>query len=166
MITAEVLINSNMRQFTIKIRQTTCVLQIKNADWPLLTVATDFRPLQDPSLTQKPTLLSPQRRLTQTTHACTIFTQRIRTKRFFDSPTGRGGGQACSSVPSEQSGCPSQRLDPRIQRVRSHMNSPSAHTVNAHTSSKSLLQVQRDIQTTKLYYLPGQETIMNNNHEF
>jgi len=65
-------------------------------------------------------------------------------KTFLYSPTGGGGGQPCSSVPSEQSGCPSQRLDPRIQRVMSHINSPSAHSVNAHTSSESLLQLQRD----------------------
>jgi hypothetical protein len=77
---------------------------------------------------------------------------------FLDSPTGGGGGQSCSSVPSEQSGCPSQRLDPRIQRVRSHMNSPSAHSVNAHTSNESLIQAQRDIWTTKLCYPSGQET--------
>jgi hypothetical protein len=55
-----------------------------------------------------------------------------RTASVLDLPSG-GGGQPCSSVPSEQSGCPSQRFDPRIHRIMSQMNSPSPHSVNVHT---------------------------------
>jgi hypothetical protein len=36
--------NLNMPQFTRKIQQTISLLQIRNADWPLLTMATDFCP--------------------------------------------------------------------------------------------------------------------------
>jgi hypothetical protein len=61
-----------------------------------------------------------------------------RTASVLDLPTG-GGGQPCSSVPSEQSGCPSQRFEPGIHRIMSQMNSPSPHSVNVHTITMSLV---------------------------
>jgi len=92
MITVEALMNLNMPQFTTKIQQTMCLLQIRNADWPLLTMATNFCPLQDSSPTRKPTFLFPQHHPTQSTHACTCFTQRIRTKRFWTHRQEEGEG--------------------------------------------------------------------------
>jgi hypothetical protein len=59
--------NLNMPQFTTNIQQTNCLLQIRNADWPLLMMATNFCPLQDSSPTRKPTFLSLQHQPTQST---------------------------------------------------------------------------------------------------
>jgi hypothetical protein len=73
-----------------------------------------------------------------------------RTASVLDLPTG-GGGQPCSSVPSEQSGCPSQRLAPRMHRVRSHMNSPSAHSANVHTITVLLVLRQGFKKHTQSY---------------